>query len=60
VQLLGHIVGSKQLTTDPAKVAAVKQLKPPRTVKELMGFLGFTGFYRRLIPHYAKHGKVLA
>ena len=33
VKLLGFIVGDQKLTTDPEKVAAVRKLRPPETVK---------------------------
>lgn len=35
IKLLGYIVGGGCLETDPAKIEAVKKLKPPTSVKEL-------------------------
>lgn len=35
VKLLGYIVGSRELGTDPQKIEAVRALKPPTNVKEL-------------------------
>ena len=37
---------------DPEKVAAVSEMKSPRTIKELRGILGLVGFYRRFIQDF--------
>lgn len=37
---------------DPAKVAAVDAWPQPRTLRALRGFLGLTGYYRKLITSY--------
>lgn len=52
-------MGEKELRADEDKIAAVTKLLPPANVKELMSFLGFVGFYRRLIPRFAQHGAKL-
>ena len=38
---------------DPAKVEAIKNRKPPTNVKEVLIFLGMTGYYRRFVVGYA-------
>ncbi|XP_067930679.1 uncharacterized protein [Watersipora subatra] len=43
VRYLGHIVSSKGVATDPAKVEVVEQWPVPRGVQELQGFLGTVG-----------------
>jgi transposase InsO family protein len=53
MEFLGHIVGKDGIKVDPKKVEAVKDWPTPRTVKEVRSFLGFTGYYRRFIRHYA-------
>lgn len=53
MEFLGHIVGKDGIKVDPKKVEAVKDWPTPRTVKGVRSFLGFTGYYRRFIRHYA-------
>ena len=50
VPFLGHIVGRAGLECDPNKLSAVANWIPPNTIKGVREFLGFTGYYRRLVP----------
>ena len=53
VEYLGHIVCPGGVAVDPKKVEAVNNWPTPTTIKEIRGFLGLTGYYRRFIHHYA-------
>jgi len=56
---LGHVISSKGMATDLAKIEAVVSWPTLTTVKELRSFLGFAGFYRRFVCHYAVISKPL-
>jgi hypothetical protein len=49
---LGHVVSADGVATEPSKVEAVLNWCQPTTIKQLRGFLGLTGYYRKFIPHY--------
>lgn len=52
VEYLGHLIIAEGVSTDPKKIAAMKERATPTTIKQLRGFLGLTGCYKRLIKHY--------
>ncbi|CAI7877024.1 unnamed protein product, partial [Closterium sp. NIES-54] len=54
VQFLGHMVSAEGVHVDPRKIEAVKKWKVPKNMKELQQFLGFTNYYNRFVPQYAK------
>ena len=39
---------------DPAKIAIILNLPPPKSVKQLRTTLGHTGYYKKFIKGYAK------
>ncbi|KAJ9517712.1 hypothetical protein QJQ45_004024 [Haematococcus lacustris] len=50
---LGHIVGSKGIAVDPAKVQVVKEWPTPRNLKDLQAFLGLANYFRRFISNFS-------
>ena len=52
--LLEHVVSRKGLEVDTDKVRAILALLAPTSVREIRGFLGCVGYYRRFIEGYAK------
>ena len=47
--VLGHLVSSKGLEVDKAKVEVIQDLALPMSIRELRSFLGHVDFYRRFI-----------
>ncbi|XP_073153374.1 uncharacterized protein [Henckelia pumila] len=52
--VLGHVVSSKGIELDKAKIDIIQSLPYPVSVREVHSFLGHAGFYRRYIQDFAK------
>lgn len=59
VKHLGYIISDKGIEPDPAKLEALTSWPVPKTVKDVKSFIGFAGYYRRFIPHFAQMAKPL-
>ena len=57
--VLGNKISATGLEIDQAKVAFIKTLLPPTTVKGIRSFIGHAGFYRRFIKDFSKFSKPL-
>ena len=52
VSFLGHIVSVEGIRVDAAKIEAVVNWKPPRSITEVRSFLGLAGYYRRFVKRF--------
>lgn len=53
VKYLGYVIGDGGISTDPEKVSAIRNWPTPKNVKQVRGFLGIAGWYRRFIENFS-------
>ena len=54
VLFLGHVISKEGIAVNPSKVQSVLEWQAPKNVKEIRGFLGMAGYYRRFIEGFSK------
>nr|GEX29542.1 retrotransposon-related protein [Tanacetum cinerariifolium] len=52
IEYLGHVISRDGVRTDPSKVEAIQEWPIPKMLKQLRGFLGLAGYYRRFIRSF--------
>ena len=57
--VLGHVISSRGIEVDKAKIELISKLSSPKNVKTVRQFLGHAGFYRRFIKDFLKIAKPL-
>ncbi|GKG17084.1 hypothetical protein Tco_0362041 [Tanacetum coccineum] len=57
VQFLGHVIDSRGIHVDPAKIESIKDWASPKTPKEIRQVLGLVGYYQRFIEGFSKISK---
>lgn len=53
VMYLGHLIAEDGVKPDPNKISAIENYPIPKNVKDIKGFLGLAGYYRRFIPDFS-------
>lgn len=53
-QYLGFIIDKRGVRPDPDKVAAIRSLPSPTSVREVRSFIGMCSYYRRYVPNFSK------
>jgi hypothetical protein len=54
VPFLGHVISVEGIAVDLSKIQEVLEWKSPRSVTQILSFLGLVGYYRRFIPNFSK------
>ena len=48
-KLLGYVISSRRIEIDPTKIKAILSMPPPKTEKQIRGFIGRLKYISRLI-----------
>jgi len=54
IAFLGHVVSKNGVSTNPAKIEAVKNWPVPTSLTEVRSFLGLASYYRRYVDSFAQ------
>ncbi|GJT54842.1 putative reverse transcriptase domain-containing protein [Tanacetum coccineum] len=57
---LGHVIDSKGIHVDPAKIESIKYWASPKSLTEIHQFLGLGSYYRKFIEGFSKIAKSMA
>ncbi|XP_061370669.1 uncharacterized protein LOC133313296 [Gastrolobium bilobum] len=54
VEYLSHVVSASGVRPDGGKIQAILEWKTPKTIKQLRGFLGLAGYYRKFVKGFSQ------
>lgn len=59
IEFLGYVISDKGIKPNENKIEAIHKFPEPQDLKQLRGFLGLVGYYRRFVRDFAKLAKPL-
>lgn len=59
LKYLGHVISDIGVATDPKKIVDVQNWPTPLNVKDVRGFLGLAGYYRKFVRYFGILAKPL-
>lgn len=54
IEYLGNVIENGNVKPSPYKISALKNSKPPTSVKQVRQFNGLAGYFRRFIPNFSQ------
>ncbi len=54
VEYLGYTITQNKVTVSESKIKTIKDYPVPKSIKDIMKFLGLAGFYRNLLPNFSE------
>ncbi|CAF4906430.1 unnamed protein product [Pieris macdunnoughi] len=54
IEFLGHILNKDGLKPNQSKIEVIQKFPIPKTLKQVRGFLGLIGYYRKFVPNLSK------
>ncbi len=59
IRFLSHIISTKGIEADPAKIEAITKWPAPKTATEVRSFLGLVRYIATFLPRLAEHTAIL-
>jgi hypothetical protein len=59
VEYLGHVCTPFGIRPDPSKIKAIRTYPVTKTVRDVRGFIGLAGYYRRHVRNFAEIARAL-